>query len=151
MNHVLAELSSDFGWVIRQNHRSTASPRVPIPEVRTNLALAEFTERLYTVYVEQLKGGHVAGYEPMQLRAFTNQARALALASRNQYLSAWRQLAAALGLEDRLPLTEVAGSAEMIVPAFAHEEVLARVLKQHTDIQTAQNALQKARGRWCSR
>src|SRR5437588_8015204 len=81
----------------------------------------------------------------MQLRAFTNQARALHLAARNRYLSAWRQLTAALGLEDRLPLTELAGSAEMPVPVFNHEEALDRVLRRHTDIETARNTLQKAR------
>jgi len=40
VNNVLAELSSDFRWVMRQNHRSKAPPRVPIPEVRSDLALA---------------------------------------------------------------------------------------------------------------
>jgi uncharacterized membrane protein len=40
VNNVLKELSSDFRRVIHQNHRSTAPPRVSIPEVRPNLALA---------------------------------------------------------------------------------------------------------------
>ena len=40
VNNVLKELSSDFRRVIHQNHRFLAPPRVSIPEVRPNLALA---------------------------------------------------------------------------------------------------------------
>jgi outer membrane protein, heavy metal efflux system len=90
-------------------------------------------------------GGAIGPYEPLQLLAFTNQARAGLLAARNRYLSAWRQLVAALGLDGRMPLTQVAGYAEMPAPSFDHDEVLERVLKNHTDIQTARNTLQKAR------
>jgi len=113
--------------------------------LRLTEALAEFTERLYGVFVDQRMGGQLAPYEPMQLLAFSYQARGLQVAARNRYLSAWRQLVATLGLDASTPLTEVAGSADMPVPLFNYDEVLERVLKWHTDIHTARNTLQKAR------
>jgi cobalt-zinc-cadmium efflux system outer membrane protein len=113
--------------------------------LRLHEAFAEFTERIYELYADQATGGLIVRYEPLQLLAFSSQSRATLLASRNRYLSAWRQLTAALGLDERMPLTEVAGHADMPVPIFNHDEVLERVLKNHTDIQTARNTLQKAR------
>ena len=117
---------------------------VALRNLQLNQDLAEFTERLYLVSVDQVLGGTRARYEPLQLRAFTNQSRAQVLASRNRYLAAWKQLAASLGRYD-LPLTDVAGFADMPAPTFNPEEALARVLREHTDIQTARSTLRKAR------
>jgi cobalt-zinc-cadmium efflux system outer membrane protein len=115
---------------------------------RENLAwnqqLAEFTDRVYGVFAEQMIGGLLAGYEPLNLRGSAAQVRASAVQARNRYLSAWQQLAAAIG-KPGMPLTEVAGNAEMALPVFARDAVLTRVLNNHTDIQTARNTLQRAR------
>ncbi len=107
--------------------------------------LAKFTERLYNTYVKQAVGGLIAPYEPMQLRLFTFQARDSYVWARNHYLSVWKELTATLGLAEQLPLSEVAGDAEMAVPVFGWEEALAHVLRMHTDILTARNTLQRAR------
>jgi uncharacterized membrane protein len=40
VNNVLADLSADFRWAIRQNHSSNAPSRASLPEVRPDLALA---------------------------------------------------------------------------------------------------------------
>jgi cobalt-zinc-cadmium efflux system outer membrane protein len=113
--------------------------------MQLNEDLAEFNERLYGVFYDQLRGGVLAGYEPLQLRAFTNQARTTLINARNRYVSGWKQLAAALGLPD-MPLTELDGDpAEMAIPFFDAAEARARVLTGHTDILTARNTLQRAR------
>jgi uncharacterized membrane protein len=39
VNNVLAELSADFRWAIRQNHRPNGPSRASIPELRPDLAL----------------------------------------------------------------------------------------------------------------
>src|SRR5262249_28065456 len=62
---------------------------------------------------------------------------------RNRYVSAWKQLAATLGLPG-LPPTELHGSADMSITAFDYQAVLEHVLAGHTIIQAAGNAVQKA-------
>jgi len=106
--------------------------------------LARYNSRVYEVSVEQLLGGLLAGYEPLQLRAFSMQARGLLTQARERYLSEWRQLAATLGTPG-MPLTEVAGDPESAVPSFVREQTLDQVLNTHTDILTARYGLQKAR------
>ena len=106
--------------------------------------LSEFTERVYSISVENAVQGLLAGYEPMQLRALARQARGTLEQARNRYLTAWRQLAANLGLPD-LPITELAGNAEMPVPVLQKEPALAQIRNNHTDLLTARFSQQKAR------
>jgi cobalt-zinc-cadmium efflux system outer membrane protein len=106
--------------------------------------LSEFTERVYSISVENAVQGLLAGYEPMQLRALALQARGAREQARNRYLTAWRQLAAALGLPD-MPITELAGNAEMPVPVFDKFAALGRIRTDHTDLLTARNSQQRAR------
>jgi cobalt-zinc-cadmium efflux system outer membrane protein len=112
--------------------------------MRVSRTLTEFTEELFRIQVEQVKGGQAAAYEPMQLRVLATQARGALVQARNRYTSAWKQLAAALGLPGMLP-TELSGRPDMTIPGFKFEPTLARVLQNHTDVLTAQNAVQKAR------
>jgi cobalt-zinc-cadmium efflux system outer membrane protein len=111
---------------------------------RWNLALAKFTEGIYRIFVDNAVLGLYTPYEPLALRALAIQAQGTVIQARERYLSAWRQLAATLGLPG-LPLTELAGTAEMQVPRFEWNEALARVLSAHTDILTARNTQQRAR------
>jgi cobalt-zinc-cadmium efflux system outer membrane protein len=106
--------------------------------------LTKFTDEFYIVMVEQLRAAKAAPYEPAQMRALAYQSRASLAQARNRYLSAWRQLAGTLGLPD-LPPTSLEGSAEVPVPCYDYETVRARVLEGHTEVQTAQNALQRSR------
>jgi cobalt-zinc-cadmium efflux system outer membrane protein len=106
--------------------------------------LASVTEEIYRVFVDNAVLGIYTPYEPLSLRALATQARGTVIQARERYLSAWKQLAATLGLPG-LPLTELAGTAEMQVPHFEWNEVLARILNTHTDILTARNTQQRAR------
>jgi cobalt-zinc-cadmium efflux system outer membrane protein len=113
--------------------------------IRVSRALVRFTEEVYSVHVTQLRvGGQVAPYEPLQLRVSAAQARGALVQAQNRYVSAWKQLTADLGLTG-LPQTELAGRADLTLPHYRNDEVLAHVLTQHTDVGTAENTLQKAR------
>jgi cobalt-zinc-cadmium efflux system outer membrane protein len=107
--------------------------------MRINEALVRFTTEVYTIQVEQVrKGGFAAPYEPMYLRVLAAQARAALVQARNRYVSAWKQLAAAMGLPGMCP-TELAGRVDMPIPLYCHKDVLAHVLARHTDVHTALN------------
>ncbi len=112
--------------------------------VRATQALAAFTEEIYGIQREQLRGGEAAAYEPMQLRAMANQARGDLLQARNRYFAAWKQLAASLNLPD-MPPTQLAGSLNIAVPPVRFDIALSRALERHTDILTAQNSEMQAR------
>ena len=68
------------------------------------------------------------------------------LSSGNRYTSAWKQLAAAMGLPG-MPPTALAGSIDAPIPVYDHAAVLARALQSHTDVLTAENTLTQARFR----
>src|SRR5205823_1428742 len=112
--------------------------------LKVSRALARFTDEVYRVQVDQVKLAQAAAYEPRQLRVFALQARNNLIAARNRYTSAWKQLAATLGLSD-MPPTQLAGSMTMPVPLYHFEGVLSRVLNRHTEVLTARNAELKAR------
>jgi cobalt-zinc-cadmium efflux system outer membrane protein len=112
--------------------------------LRVHEGLQQHTENIYELFRRLAVSGVRPPYEAIEVRALTLTARATLTQSRNRYLSAWRQLAATLG-DEHLPLTEVAGSAEMAVPLFHHDLALAYVLSSHTDILTARNTQQKGR------
>ncbi|HLN32878.1 MAG TPA: TolC family protein [Gemmataceae bacterium] len=132
---------SDLAYQVRTNYFALL---VALQGVKTNEALYRFTNEIYRVQVDKVEGQISAPYEPMQLRPLAIQARFNLVQAQNQYLASWRQLAATLGLRD-MPPTEVAGCVDMPVPVFKYNEVLARVLADHTDVLTAINSIHKAR------
>jgi cobalt-zinc-cadmium efflux system outer membrane protein len=120
--------------------------------IRITKVLAEFADRVYEVQLGQLLGGGrkgalpglVGSYEPMYLRALTMQTRGSLVQARNAYISAWKQLAAVMGVP-AMPLTALVGRVDMPVPIYDYDKVLARVLARHTDVLTADTSLQQAR------
>jgi cobalt-zinc-cadmium efflux system outer membrane protein len=112
--------------------------------VRLGDALYRFTEEIYRYQIGVSRGGFGAAYEPMQLRPLVLQAQVTVLQAHNQYLASWRQLTAALGLPD-MPPTELEGRVDLPVPMFDYEQVKAFLSKNHTDVLTAVNSIQKAR------
>jgi outer membrane protein, heavy metal efflux system len=112
--------------------------------MRVGLALARFTEAVYRIQTEQLRAAQVAPYEPMQFRALAVQARFALVQARHRYVSAWKQLAAAMGLPG-LPPAPLAGRLDMPVPVYHYNEVADRVLARHTDVLTARSGLERAR------
>src|SRR5439155_1700201 len=112
--------------------------------LRWTMALAQFTETIYSIFADNAVLGLYTPYEPLSIRALAIQAQSTVNQARQRYISAWSQLAATLGLPG-LPLTEVAGTAEMQIPHFDRNTALGRVLSTHTDVITARNSQQRAR------
>jgi cobalt-zinc-cadmium efflux system outer membrane protein len=107
-------------------------------------ALARFTDDIYRLQTGLLSGALAAPYEPASLRA---QAFATRLAYKQaiaSYIYDWKQLVATLGVH-HLPLTDVAGQVDRLIPTYDYDDVLAYALQNHTDILTARNAVEKAR------
>ncbi len=112
--------------------------------LKASRALARFTDEVFRVQIDQLKVGRAAAYEPRQLRVLALQARNALVTARNRYTSAWKQLAAALGLPG-MPPTDLVGRVDMPIPVYRHDAALARILHDHTDVLTAGNVELKAR------
>jgi cobalt-zinc-cadmium efflux system outer membrane protein len=112
--------------------------------VRVNRALARFTDDVYRIQATLLERGFAAPYEPAALRAQAYSARLNYQQSIQTYLYAWKQLVAAVGLR-QLPLSDVAGRIDVAIPYYDYDTVLAHVLRSHTDVLTARNAIDKAR------
>ncbi|HKI32207.1 MAG TPA: TolC family protein [Gemmataceae bacterium] len=112
--------------------------------MRVALAFARFTEAIYRIQVGQLKAGVVADYEPLQFRALAVQARVNLAQARHRYVSAWKQLAAAMGVPGLSP-APLGGHIDMPIPVYCYDDVAAQVLARHTDVLTARAALERAR------
>jgi cobalt-zinc-cadmium efflux system outer membrane protein len=112
--------------------------------VRVNRALARFTDDVYTLHTGILQAGTAASYEPMALRAQAYSVRLAYDQSIQNYLSAWKLLVAMIG-QRQLPLTQVEGRIDAVIPFFDYDTVLGYVLRNHTDVLTARNGLDKAK------
>ena len=108
--------------------------------MRVNRALARFTDEIYRLYTGYLIAGAVANYEPAPLRAQAYTNRLVYNQAIISYIYAWKALVATLGLP-QLPLTEVAGSVDRLIPYYDYDKVLAYVLTNHTDVLTARNGV----------
>jgi outer membrane protein, heavy metal efflux system len=113
--------------------------------MRVNRALSMFTDEIYRLHVNgQLGGGLAAPYEPAALRAQAHATRLAYKQSIQAYEYAWKQLVAAIGLR-QLPLTEVSGRIDAAIPYFDYDQALSYALRNHTDVLTAGNAIEKAK------
>ena len=137
----LKRAQADLAGQVRANYFAVLVARKNLQVSRT---LARFTDEIYRVQVDQVKLTQAAPYEPRQLRVFALQARNSLTAARNRDAAAWQQLTATLGMA-KMPATKLVGSVDMPVPVLRYEAVRARMLKEHTDVLTAQNGDLKAR------
>lgn len=112
--------------------------------VKVTEALVRFTDNVYQIQLDQLRGGLVSVYEPIQLRALAVQARTALTQARNRYDAAWRQLAATVGTPD-LQIGELAGNPDLAIPAVDYDAALPYVLSNHTDVLAARNSEVQAR------
>lgn len=112
--------------------------------MRVNGALARFTDEIYRVYTGYLEAGIVATYEPAPLRAQAYSNRLIYIQAINSYIFAWQNLVAVLGLP-HLPLTQVDGPIDRLIPYYDYDKVLAYILSSHTDVLTARNGVDIAR------
>ena len=103
-----------------------------------------FTDEVYLFQEDLLEHGFAAPYEPAVLRAQAYTARLAYAQAVQNYIYAWKQLVAAVGLR-QLPLTEVAGRIDAFIPYYDYDTVLAHVLRNHTDVLTAHNGIDAAR------
>ena len=62
----------------------------------------------------------------------------------NNYIYAWKQLCYSTGVI-QLPLSEVAGRIDALIPYFEYDSTLNYVLGNHTDVLTARNTFEKSR------
>jgi cobalt-zinc-cadmium efflux system outer membrane protein len=114
--------------------------------LRVNRGVARLTDEVYRIQRDLSTEQFAAQYEAGTLRAQAELARTNYRQSLFAYQAAWRQLVAAVGLRQHdLPLSEVAGRVDRFVPIYDYDRVLAHVLSTHTDVQTALNAVSKAR------
>jgi outer membrane protein, heavy metal efflux system len=114
--------------------------------IRQVHALVDLTDEVYKVMRQKfILGGDVAAYEPMQVGVFAAQARSGLIQARNSFSTAWKQLAAKMGIPG-MPPTQLAGRIrDLPVPQFRYDTVLAHVLADHTDVKTAEYGILKAR------
>ncbi len=112
--------------------------------VRVNRALAHFTDEVYRLQANLLSGGFAAPYEPAALRAQAFTARLAYRQSIQTYYYAWKQLVSTINVR-QLPLSEVGGRVDSSIPYYDYDAILAYVLRNHTDVLTAQNGIEAAR------
>ncbi len=113
--------------------------------VRVTKALANFTDEVYLAQADMLLGRLItAPYEPATLRSQAWTVRLALNQAIAAYIYSWKELVAAIGLR-QLPLTEVAGRIDRFIPYYDYDTVLAHVLRNHTDVLTARNAVDKSR------
>ena len=113
--------------------------------VRVTRALSVLTDEVYRVQLTLTeKGGLAAAYEPAALRAQAYAARLAYVQATATYVYSWKQLVAAVGVR-QMPLSEVAGRIDAVVPYYEYDRILAQVLRTHTDVLTARNGIDKNR------
>jgi cobalt-zinc-cadmium efflux system outer membrane protein len=139
----LRRARSDLATAVRTNYFAVL---VAKETVRVTKALAEYTDKIYVLQAEGLlkAGGFAAPYEPAALRGLAYSARLGYKQANSTYIYAWQQLVAALGLP-HLPLSEVAGRIDKSIPYYDYDTIRAYVLRNHTDVLTTGNAIDKAR------
>ena len=107
-------------------------------------ALVRFTDEVYRIQTEKLKATFAAAFEPAQLRGLADSAKILQVDAQNRYITAWKQLAAEMGLP-QMPPAPLAGRADMPVPVVTYEGALNRVLTIHPDVLIGLNMEKQAR------
>jgi outer membrane protein, heavy metal efflux system len=113
--------------------------------VRVNRGLAVMTDEIYRLHADLAAAGSFAApYEPMALRGQAYMARLAHKQAIETYIYGWKQLISMIN-QRQLPLSQVQGRIDRVIPYYDYDKVLARVLNNHTDVLTARNGLDKAR------
>ncbi len=138
MNLRTAELAlkrarSDLATTIRGDYYTLL---VAKETVRVNKALADFTDQIFLLQTDLLAGGFAASHEPAALRSQAFVVRLGYQQAIANYVMAWKELVADMGLK-QLPLSQVEGQVDRLIPYYDYDQILAHVLHNHTDILTA--------------
>ena len=142
MNLINAELAlkrarSDLATTIRGDYYTLLVAR---ETVRVNKGLAHFADEIFRLQADLYGGGFAASHEPA---ALLSQAFIVRLAHKQaiaNYIYAWKQLVADIGLR-QLPLSQVDGQVDRLIPYYDYDQILAHVLRNHTDVLTAKYTL----------
>jgi outer membrane protein, heavy metal efflux system len=124
---------SDLATTIRGDYYTLL---VAKETVRVNRALARFTDEIFKLQADLLRGGFAASHEPAALLSQAFLVRLAYQQSIVNYVAAWKELVADMGLK-QLPLSQVEGEVDRLIPYYDYDEVLAHVLRNHTDVLTA--------------
>jgi cobalt-zinc-cadmium efflux system outer membrane protein len=111
--------------------------------MRVEGALARFTDEIYRHQIELATGPLAAAYEPAALRSIAYTVRLAHKQAIQGYIYSWKLLITAIGVH-QLPLTEVAGRIDAFIPYYDFDAVKTQVLRRHTDVLAAQNAVEKS-------
>jgi len=136
----LKRARSDLATAVRNSYFTLL---VDVETLAVTRALARFTDDIYRLQTGLLKGALAAPYEPASLRAQAFSTRLAYKQAITDYMYDWKKLVATIGLR-QLPLAEVAGQVDRLIPYYDYDQVLAYALQNHTDVLTATNALKKA-------
>ena len=131
---------SDLATTIRGDYYTLL---VAKETVRVNKALAEFTDKIFLLQADLLAGGFAASHEPAALRSQAFLVRLGYQQAIANYVYAWKQLVADMGMS-QLPLSQVEGEVDRLVPYYDYDAILAHVLRNHTDMLTAMNTIKGA-------
>jgi cobalt-zinc-cadmium efflux system outer membrane protein len=141
----LRRAETDLSYNIRSQYFAVL---VAQESILVNRALVQLTDEVYNVFTDQFKAGTVTPYEPAQMGVFAEQARASLIVARNSYAESWKILATSMGLAGMPPTAvvgRITGPLRIKVPHYNYHDVLAHVLKNHTDAKTAEENIAKAR------
>jgi cobalt-zinc-cadmium efflux system outer membrane protein len=137
----LRRARSDLATAVRNAYFAVLVAR---ETVVVNTALAKLTDNIYRVQVDVSETLLVAPYEPGALRAQAYVARLALKGSLDTYVFSWKQLAATIGMR-QLPLSELAGRIDAVLPYYEFDAVRDYALRNHTDVLTARNGIDRAR------
>lgn len=137
----LKRARSDLSTAVRNAYFTLL---VDVETLTVTRSLARFTDDIYRLQTGILRGALAAPYEPASLRAQAFTMRLAYNQAISSYIYDWKQLVATIGLH-QLPLSEVSGRVDKLIPYYEYDRVLDHVLKNHTDILTARNLVPQAK------
>ena len=130
----------DLATQVRSNYLGVL---VALERIKVNAALTQFANRVYRLQAKRVAAGQAAAYEPLQLRVLAVQAQTQLIQSNQQYVAAWRKLAITLNCPEMAP-TLLAGRIDGPVPLVSYDAAREQIVRTHTDLVTAQNAVTRA-------
>jgi outer membrane protein, heavy metal efflux system len=139
-NLALKRARMDLATAVRNGYYTLL---VDIETLVVTRALAQFSDEIYRLQIGLLRGAQAAPYEPTALGAQTYMNRLAYKQAIASYIYDWKALVATLGLS-QLPLSEVSGSVDRLIPYYDFDEVRGYTLQNHTDILTARNGVKIA-------
>ena len=123
---------SDLATTIRGDYYTLL---VAKETVRVNKALAQFTDEIFRLQADLVGGGFAASHEPAALRSQAFLVRLGYQQAIANYIYAWKQLVADMGLR-QLPLSQVEGEVDRLIPYYDYDQILAACpakSHRHTD------------------